>query len=51
LPGLAGIHLIAITGYGQESDRRRTRDAGFHGHLVKPVSLSAIDATLETLLS
>ena len=27
LPGLADIRLIAVTGYGQESDRRRTRDA------------------------
>ena len=51
LPGLAGLRLIAVTGYGQEADRRRTRDAGFHGHLVKPVDLDAIDATLEPLLS
>ena len=51
LPGLAGLRLIAVTGYGQESDRRRTRDAGFHGHLVKPVDIDAIEATLEPLLS
>ena len=30
--------LYALTGWGQEADRRRTRDAGFDGHLVKPVS-------------
>ena len=47
LPGLAGLRLIAVTGYGQESDRRRTRDAGFHGHLVKPVDIDAIEATLK----
>ena len=47
LPGLAGLRLIAVTGYGQASDRRRTRDAGFHGHLVKPVDIDAIDATLK----
>ena len=41
----------ADTGYGQESDRRRTRDAGFDGHLVKPVDLDAIDAALKSLLS
>ena len=29
--------LIALTGWGQEEDRRRTRDAGFDAHLVKPV--------------
>jgi DNA-binding response OmpR family regulator len=29
--------LIAITGWGQEADRARTREAGFDLHLVKPV--------------
>jgi CheY-like chemotaxis protein len=29
--------LIALSGYGQESDRNRSREAGFHHHLVKPV--------------
>jgi CheY-like chemotaxis protein len=29
--------LIAITGYGQEEDRRRSREAGIHLHLLKPV--------------
>ena len=29
--------LIALTGWGQEADRRRARDAGFHRHIVKPV--------------
>lgn len=47
LPGLADLRLIAVTGYGQEADRRRTREAGFHGHLVKPVDIDAIEATLE----
>jgi len=31
------ILLIAVTGWGQEEDRRRTREAGFDAHLVKPV--------------
>jgi CheY-like chemotaxis protein/two-component sensor histidine kinase len=34
--------LIAITGYGQENDRRRSADAGFALHLVKPVQLDAL---------
>jgi PAS domain S-box-containing protein len=34
--------LVAVTGYGQEQDRRRTQEAGFHFHLVKPTSLSAV---------
>ena len=46
LPGLANLRLIALTGYGQESDRRRSSDAGFHGHLVKPVDIDAIEAAV-----
>jgi len=34
--------LIAITGYGQESDRTRSRSAGFDEHLVKPIELGAL---------
>jgi PAS domain S-box-containing protein len=34
--------LIAITGYGQAEDRRRTQEAGFDAHLMKPVSLAAL---------
>ena len=37
LPGLADTRLIAVTGYGQESDRSATLEAGFHFHLTKPV--------------
>jgi CheY-like chemotaxis protein len=29
--------LVALTGWGQEADRQRAREAGFHHHLVKPV--------------
>ena len=46
IPGLSDVRLIAVTGYGQESDRLRTREAGFHGHLVKPVDIDAIEAAL-----
>ena len=38
--------LIAVTGYGQPSDRQRTRAAGFAHHLVKPVMLKTIEALL-----
>ena len=37
LPGGKGIRLIAISGYGQEKDRQRSRDAGFDLHVTKPV--------------
>ncbi|MBA3270749.1 MAG: PAS domain S-box protein, partial [Acidobacteria bacterium] len=46
LPGLGDLWLVALTGYGQESDRERSRTAGFHHHLVKPVDFRAIEAVL-----
>jgi len=36
LPRLAGVLLIALTGWGQEEFRRRSKEAGFDHHLVKP---------------
>jgi CheY-like chemotaxis protein len=46
-PALAALKLIAVTGYGQEQDRERTKQAGFHAHLVKPVNLAELAAILE----
>ena len=43
LPGVEAIRLIAVTGYGQESDRQKTRAAGFQHHLVKPVDLHVVE--------
>jgi PAS domain S-box-containing protein len=40
--GLTGALIVAMTGYGQEEDRRRARAAGFDAFQVKPVALSAI---------
>ena len=37
LPGLAGVALVAVTGWAGEDDRRRSREAGFDHHLVKPL--------------
>jgi PAS domain S-box-containing protein len=37
------VHLIAVTGYGQEADRVRARAAGFDAHLVKPVDLVLLE--------
>jgi signal transduction histidine kinase/CheY-like chemotaxis protein len=42
LPGCDRTRLIALTGYGQESDRERSRQAGFDEHLVKPVDLDEV---------
>jgi PAS domain S-box-containing protein len=45
VPGIPeGLKLIAVTGYGLESDRQRTRAAGFSAHLVKPVSFDNLVA-------
>jgi CheY-like chemotaxis protein len=44
--GPEGIVLVALTGYGQEEDRQRAREAGFDHHLVKPITPDAILAAL-----
>ncbi len=44
------VPVIALTGYGQEEDRQRTKEAGFDGHLVKPVDLNALLGLLTMLL-
>ena len=36
-PATAQARLIAVTAYGQDEDRRRSHEAGFEQHLVKPV--------------
>lgn len=49
LPELAGVVLIALTGWGQDDDRRRSAEAGFDHHLVKPVELEELKAALAEL--
>jgi CheY-like chemotaxis protein len=46
LPELNGVRLFALTGYGQQSDRQKARDAGFDHHFTKPIDLGAIDPVL-----
>jgi len=41
------IRLVALTGWGQEEDRRRSREAGFDAHLVKPVDFGVLNDLLE----
>ena len=45
-PALDRIQLIAVTGYGQDIDQRKTSERGFHGHFVKPVDLEQLEAFL-----
>jgi CheY-like chemotaxis protein len=40
------VRLIALTGYGQPSDRERAMDAGFDGHLLKPVDPEILNGLL-----
>jgi CheY-like chemotaxis protein len=47
LPAADGITLIALTGYGQEEDRTRAMDAGFHAHLVKPIDLDQLSRVIK----
>jgi len=64
LPGLSGVEvaqrvrrevanppaLIAVTGYGQPSDRDTSFDAGFYAHLTKPIDVRQLESLLERLL-
>ncbi len=66
LPGLDGVslaqrfnaecptaktRLVALTGYGEERDRQRTRDVGFRAHLVKPATAAAIFEAVAKLVN
>jgi CheY-like chemotaxis protein len=46
MPWGRDIIIIALTGWGQEDDRRRSEEAGFNGHLVKPVDYDQLLALL-----
>jgi signal transduction histidine kinase/ActR/RegA family two-component response regulator len=47
-PAGRALRLYALTGYGQEDDRRRSAAAGFDGHLVKPVLPGDLFALIES---
>jgi len=49
IPGLAAMRLVAVTGYGRVRDREAAVRAGFHEHLVKPVTLAALEQVLARL--
>ena len=48
-PWGAAVVLVAVTGWGAAEDRRKTRDAGFDHHLVKPVDPAALLKLLSSL--
>lgn len=43
------VIIVALTGWGQEEDRRKSSEAGFDGHLVKPVDHAALQKLLASL--
>jgi CheY-like chemotaxis protein len=43
------LRLMAVTGYGQETDRARSAAAGFHEHMVKPIELARLARVLEAV--
>ena len=46
-PEVAGSTIVAMTGYGQDEDQFRSRAAGFHHHLIKPVDLDRLQALIQ----
>ena len=46
VPESPGRPALALTGYGHDSDRRRSQEAGFDRHLVKPVDLKVLEKEL-----
>ncbi|WP_051675684.1 CHASE3 domain-containing protein [Polaromonas glacialis] len=48
-PALKNTVLVALTGYGRESDRQRSRNAGFSYHLVKPAGVREVEEILATV--
>jgi CheY-like chemotaxis protein len=51
LPGGKGILFVAVTGWGHDEDRHRTRRAGFDVHLTKPIEWHELDLILRTRAS
>jgi CheY-like chemotaxis protein len=49
VPGCEQVKLVALTGYGQTTDRERSREAGFDEHLVKPIDLERILNVIDRL--
>jgi CheY-like chemotaxis protein len=50
-PEMAPVGLVALTGWGQEEDRRQTLDAGFDGHLTKPTDSETLERLLAEIAS
>jgi signal transduction histidine kinase/DNA-binding NarL/FixJ family response regulator len=49
LPELSHVYIAAVTGWGQEEDRRKAREAGFDSHFTKPLSPGVLEDVLHTI--
>jgi CheY-like chemotaxis protein len=49
LPRFSHVHIAAVTGWGQEEDRRRAREAGCDTHFTKPLAPTALEELLATI--
>ena len=49
MPELRGMTLVALTGWGADSDRQNSKEAGFDHHLTKPVQLAVVEELLAGL--
>jgi PAS domain S-box-containing protein len=49
MPGLETVTIVAVTGYGQEEDRRRALEAGFNSYLVKPVEPAELQSLIASV--
>ena len=49
LPELSHVYIAAVTGWGQEEDRRKAREAGFDSHFTKPLSPAVLEDVLGTI--
>jgi PAS domain S-box-containing protein len=51
LPQFQPVKLVALTGWGQDDDRRKTHEAGFDDHMIKPVNVDALQVLLADVRS
>ncbi len=49
-PGFTRTAIVAVTGFGQESDKELARPAGINRHLLKPVSVAQVSSLVAELL-
>ncbi len=48
---LSGSFLVALTGWGSQEDKRKTKEAGFAQHLIKPVEIAEIETIIRRVLA